>query len=227
MINLRKQLRFFNYTEFISLFSVNPDLNPAPDTYSTLAAPAEGLYKEKGSKFIALAFPVRTEEEIKERLTEVRKLYFDARHHCYAYLLGAAKKVFRANDDGEPNHSAGDPILGQIRASGLSNVLVVVVRYFGGTKLGVGGLIHAYKTATAEALQNAPTLEKYETSILEVRFGYEAMNDVMSLVKELNLAVMNQQFELSCRLTLEVRNQFCEATVQRFGKINGVEVRVQ
>lgn len=205
---------------------MNAAENLAPDTYLTLASPTEGLYKEKGSKFIALAFPVRTEAEIKEKLTEIRKKYYDARHHCYAYILGAAKTAFRANDDGEPNHSAGDPILGQIRSSGLSNVLVIVVRYFGGTKLGVGGLIHAYKTATAEALQNAPTVEKHETSVVKISFGYENMNEVMSMVKELNLAVLDQQFEISCELTLEVRNQFLENTVQRFGKITGITAQL-
>lgn len=205
---------------------MNAAENLAPDTYLTLASPTEGLYKEKGSKFIALAFPVRTEAEIKEKLTEIRKQYYDARHHCYAYILGAAKTAFRANDDGEPNHSAGDPILGQIRSSGLSNVLVIVVRYFGGTKLGVGGLIHAYKTATAEALQNAPTVEKHETSVVKISFGYENMNEVMSMVKELNLAVLDQQFEISCELTLEVRNQFLENTVQRFGKITGITAQL-
>jgi uncharacterized YigZ family protein len=201
---------------------VQTSQSSAPDTYITLASPTEGLYKEKGSKFIALAFPVQTEAEIKEKLAEVRKQYYDARHHCYAYILGAAKTAFRANDDGEPNHSAGDPILGQIRSSGLSNVMVIVVRYFGGTKLGVGGLIHAYKTATAEALQNAPTVEKHETSLIKISFGYENMNEVMSLVKELNLAILNQQFDISCELTLEVRNQFVENTLQRFGKLTSV-----
>lgn len=196
--------------------------NPVSDTYQTLAAPAEGLYKEKGSKFISLAYPVRNEEEVKEILSQVRKTYFDARHHCYAYLLGASKKVFRANDDGEPNHSAGDPILGQIRSSGLSNVLVIVVRYFGGTKLGVGGLIHAYKTATADALSQARVIEKHETSLLKLNFGYEQMNDVMSLVKEMNLAILEQQFELTCALKLEIRNQLLETALSRFGKIEGV-----
>ncbi|HSI90314.1 MAG TPA: YigZ family protein, partial [Adhaeribacter sp.] len=154
------------------------------------------------------------------------KTYYDARHHCYAYLLGADKKTYRANDDGEPNHSAGDPILGQIRSSGLSNVLVIVVRYFGGTKLGVGGLIHAYKTATAEALATAETVTRHETSVLKVNFGYPQMNDVMSLVKEMDLNMLNQHFELDCALELEVRNQFLESSMVRFGKIDGVEVSV-
>lgn len=194
------------------------------DTFTTLAQPAEGLYKEKGSKFIALAFPVYSEDDVKERLAEVRKTYYDARHHCYAYLLGAARTTYRANDDGEPNHSAGDPILGQIRASGFSNVLVIVVRYFGGTKLGVGGLVHAYKTATAEALSGALTVEKHETSLLKIRFEYPQMNDVMSLVKEYNLPVKDQQFEIACALTVETRNQLRETLWQRLHKIEGVSV---
>ena len=198
----------------------------SPDTYTTLAQPTEGLYKEKGSKFIALAFPVLSEEDVKERLVEVRKTYFDARHHCYAYMLGAAKTTYRANDDGEPNHSAGDPILGQIRASGLSNVLVIVVRYFGGTKLGVGGLIHAYKTATAEALSQAQTVEKHETSLLKIRFEYLQMNDVMSLVKEFNLPVKDQQFEISCALIVEVRNQLRETLLSRLHKIEHVSAEI-
>ncbi|NDK57087.1 IMPACT family protein [Pontibacter fetidus] len=177
------------------------------DTYRTIVAPTESIYKEKGSKFLAFAYPVFSEEDIKEHLVELRKKYFDARHHCYAYSLGADKSRYRANDDGEPNHSAGDPILGQIRSADLSNVLVVVVRYFGGTKLGVSGLINAYKTATADALSEATIIEKYETTLLQVRFEYPQMNDVMSLVKEYNLDVRNQQFELSCLLTIEVRKQ--------------------
>ena len=124
------------------------------DSFLTIGQPAEGLYKEKGSKFIGLAFPVKTEDEVKERLEETRKTYYDARHHCYAYILGHEGTQFRANDDGEPNHSAGDPILGQIRSKELTNTLVIVVRYFGGTKLGVSGLINAYKTAAALALDN-------------------------------------------------------------------------
>ncbi|WP_114781446.1 IMPACT family protein [Botryobacter ruber] len=197
------------------------------DTYRTIAAPSEGLYKEKGSKFIALAFPVTSEEEIKEIYADLKKKYYDARHHCYAYTLGADKSRYRANDDGEPNHSAGDPILGQIRSADLSNVLVVVVRYFGGTKLGVSGLITAYKTATAEALANATVVEKHETALLEVYFEYPQMNDVMSLVKEYGLDVREQQFELDCRLTLEVRRMLQEEVTARLGDITGVTVSVK
>jgi uncharacterized YigZ family protein len=196
------------------------------DTYRTLAAPSEGLYKEKGSKFIALAYPVYSEEEVKEIIAGLKKQYYDARHHCYAYTLGADKSRYRANDDGEPNHSAGDPILGQIRSADLSNVLVVVVRYFGGTKLGVSGLVQAYKTATADALAQATIVEQHETALLEVHFAYPQMNDVMGLVKEYELGVKEQQFELDCRMTLEVRKKLQEEVSGKLEVIEGVEVDV-
>lgn len=196
------------------------------DTYTTLAAPTEGLYKEKGSKFIALAYPMYTEEEVKEVLAELRKKYYDARHHCYAYILGADQARYRANDDGEPNHSAGDPILGQIRSAGLSNVLVVVVRYFGGTKLGVSGLITAYKTATAEALQQATLVEQHETTLLQAHYAYPQMNHVMSLVKEHDLQVRDQQFALDCRLTLEVRRQLQDEITAKLEEMEGITVSV-
>jgi uncharacterized YigZ family protein len=197
------------------------------DTYRTIVAPTESIYKEKGSKFMAFAYPVYSEEDIKEHLAELRKKYFDARHHCYAYTLGADKSRYRANDDGEPNHSAGDPILGQIRSTDLSNVLVVVVRYFGGTKLGVSGLINAYKTATADALAEATIIEKHETVLLQVHFEYPQMNDVMSLVKEYNLDVRDQQFELSCLLIIEVRKQLQEEVTAKLGSIDGVKVELK
>ncbi|MBD1398471.1 YigZ family protein [Pontibacter sp. JH31] len=196
------------------------------DTYRTIAEPSEGLYKEKGSKFIALAYPVYSEEEVKEILAGLRKQYYDARHHCYAYSLGADKSRYRANDDGEPNHSAGDPILGQIRSADLSNVLVVVIRYFGGTKLGVSGLIHAYKTAAAEALSTATIEERHETALLQVHFAYPQMNDVMSLVKEYDLSIKEQQFELDCRMTLEVRKKLQEEVSGKLEVVEGVEVEV-
>ncbi len=195
------------------------------DTYYTIAEPTEGLYKEKGSKFIALAYPVYSEDEVKDVLAEVRKKYYDARHHCYAYILGADKSRYRANDDGEPNHSAGDPILGQIRSADLSNILVIVVRYFGGTKLGVGGLITAYKTATAESLAIATVVEKHETTLLQVHYAYPQMNDIMSLVKEHDLAVRDQQFELDCKLTLEVRKSLEEEITNKLKEIEGVTVK--
>ncbi|GAB3201951.1 putative YigZ family protein [Pontibacter aydingkolensis] len=196
------------------------------DTYRTIVNPTEGLYKEKGSKFKALAFPVYSEDEVKDVLAEVRKKYYDARHHCYAYTLGADKSRYRANDDGEPNHSAGDPILGQIRSADLSNVLVIVVRYFGGTKLGVSGLITAYKTATADALEQAAIIEKHETVLLQAHYDYPQMNDVMSLVKEYDLPVRNQQFELDCKLTLEVRKALQEEVTAKLEEMEKVKVKM-
>jgi uncharacterized YigZ family protein len=149
-------------------------------SFLSLAAPAKGLYKEKGSRFYAFAYPVNSEEEVKQKLEELRREYFNARHHCFAYLLGANKLKYRAFDDGEPNHSAGDPILGQIRSKNLTNVLLVVVRYFGGTKLGVGGLISAYKTAAEEALMNAFIIECEVMKPVEIIYDYTATPEVMS-----------------------------------------------
>lgn len=174
-------------------------------SFFTLQNAATGLYKEKGSKFLSFAYPVQGEEEIKEHLNALRKEYFDARHHCYAWMLGVDKKSFRANDDGEPNHSAGDPILGQIRSKNLTNVLIVVIRYFGGTKLGVGGLIAAYKLAAESALQSATVVEKEVMKRLYFTFPYENTNEVMRLVKEYDLQRVQQYFENECRLQAEVR----------------------
>jgi len=175
------------------------------DTFRTIKNPSEGEYKEKGSKFLAFAFQVKTEEQIKERLEELRKKYYDARHHCYAYQLGQHGELWRANDDGEPNHSAGTPILNQIKSFNLTDILVVVIRYFGGTKLGVSGLISAYKIATQEALQNAEIEEKIITKTLSFSFDYLAMNDVMKLIKDYELEIENQEFTNICQMKLSVR----------------------
>lgn len=174
------------------------------DSYLTISKNSEGLYKEKGSKFIALAFPVRSEEQVKEKLEEVKKTYYDARHHCYAYILGADGAQYRANDDGEPNHSAGDPILGQIKSRELTNTLVVVVRYFGGTKLGVSGLINAYKTSAADALDQNKVVEKLITQSVKFIFPYEEINEVMKLVSDFEMEITNQEFEIQCILEAEV-----------------------
>lgn len=178
-------------------------------SYRTIQNPSEGLYKEKGSKFLGFAIPVQSEDEVKERIAEVKKKYFDARHHCYAYILGYDKAKFRANDDGEPNHSAGDPILGQIRSKGLTNVLVIVVRYFGGVKLGVGGLISAYKIAAQSALDGAAIIEKEVSMHYEIRYSYLNTPDVMKLVKDYNLEIKNQSFEEECKMevTLVLRSK--------------------
>ena len=170
------------------------------DSYLTLSSSSESLYKEKGSKFIGIALPVGSEDEVKEKLDGIRKQYYDARHHCYAYILGQKAEQLRANDDGEPNHSAGDPILGQIKSKTLTNTLVVVVRYFGGTKLGVSGLIHAYKTAAQEALEANKIKSVDITDHLEFKFAYPQMNDVMKLVKDFDLKIIEQRFEMDCEL---------------------------
>lgn len=169
-------------------------------TYRTLQTEAKGVYKEKGSKFLSFAYPVSTEAEIKEIIDGVKREYFDARHHCYAWMLGAEKKCFRAFDDGEPNHSAGDPILGQIRSRDLTNVLIVVVRYFGGVKLGVGGLISAYKSAAEDALTGAFVIEQDVYERVKVLYDYASTAEVMRLVKAFDLRIVQQVFKDSCTL---------------------------
>lgn len=173
-------------------------------SYLTIDHPTTGLYKEKGSKFLAFALPVETEDQVRTHLESLRKEYFDARHHCFAWMLGAERKHFRAFDDGEPNHSAGDPILGQIRSRSLTNVLVVVVRYFGGTKLGVGGLISAYKQSAEDALNKARIVERDINDVFDLGFEYDATPEVMRLVKEFGLTVLDQKFELNCFISLQV-----------------------
>jgi uncharacterized YigZ family protein len=183
-------------------------------SFLTLATSTQGLYKEKGSKFYAFAYPVASELEVKQKLDELKKKYFDAHHHCYAYVLGADKSKFRAFDDGEPNHSAGDPILGQIRSKTLTNVLIVVVRYFGGTKLGVGGLISAYKIAAEDALNKATVIECDVLKSIQLIYEYSSTPEVMRLIKEFDIKISSQHFEGECELVGEVRlanyKLFCE-----------------
>ena len=188
------------------------------DAYRSLEGPSEGLYKEKGSRFIALAFPVETEEQVKELVAGIRKEYHDARHHCHAYRLGYKGDVWRASDDGEPAGSAGRPILGQIDSAGLSDVLVVVVRYFGGIKLGIPGLIRAYKTSTADALSQARVVEKIAGQWLRVSFGYEAMNSVMKVLKEMDLPQRAQDFGEQCSLEVRVRLSALDSFREKMGK---------
>ncbi len=180
-------------------------MNAISDTYRSIAAPSKGIYKELGSKFLAFAYPVETEEAAKKILEEVRKEYFDARHHCYAWRLGRTGEPWRMNDDGEPSSTAGRPIHGQLLSNELSDILVVVVRYFGGTKLGVPGLIRAYRSATQDALSNAEIIEKVAGETLTVTFDYLQMNDVMRVLKDMDITPLNQQFDLRCTLTARVR----------------------
>lgn len=196
------------------------------DVFKTISRISEGLYKEKGSKFISMAYPVQTEAEIKSILESVHKKYYDARHHCYAYIIGENQENFRANDAGEPNHSAGDPILGQIRSFELTNALVVVVRYFGGTKLGVGGLISAYKTAAADALQQNEIIQVVSKVTFSIQYGYDLTNEVMRLIKEYDLEIADQQFEMDCSMELKVRKNQKDEVIRKFELVQGLEVEV-
>ena len=175
------------------------------DTYRTLAAPSEGLYKEKGSKFLAFAYPVHTIDEVKAHLEQLRKDYFDARHHCYAYILGPRKDAFRANDDGEPSGTGGRPIHGQLLSADLTDTLIVVVRYFGGILLGASGLANAYKTAARDAIEHAQIIEKTIDCRYRLSFAYEAMNDVMRILKDFDLKPEQPQYDLQCSLEVGIR----------------------
>lgn len=195
-------------------------------SYRTITSPAEGLYKEKSSRFLAFAYPVSDENAIRERVAYLQKKYFDARHHCFAWMLGADRKSFRAFDGGEPNHSAGEPILGQIRSRDLTDVLVVVVRYFGGVKLGVGGLAAAYKVAAADALDHAQIVEKEVTAGIEITYGYEATADVMRLVKAFDLIVQSQHFDAQGKLTAQYKLRDKEQLSERMALLKGVGLKV-
>lgn len=194
------------------------------DTYKMLDAPGAGLYKEKGSKFIASAITVMSEAEAKQAIAEVKKQYFDARHHCFAYMIGPDKQCFRSSDDGEPSGTAGKPILNQILSKDVTNVCVIVVRYFGGIKLGVSGLINAYKTAAREALDNAVIVEKTVNEIYSLQFPYTLMNEVMRVMKEAGLEQRNPRFEMDCYLEFSTRKSEADVVVAKFKNIFGVQV---
>lgn len=194
---------------------------PEKDTFKSIASPSRGLFKDNGSRFIALAYPVTTEEEIKSIITSVRKEYHDARHHCYAYRLGYRRDISRANDDGEPSSSAGKPILGQIDSLELSDILVVVVRYFGGIKLGIPGLIRAYRSSTADALDHAEIVEKTAVRKYRLTFGYMDMNGVMKVLKDLGLQACKQDFGMECSLETDVRLSLAETFEEKIGQAGG------
>ncbi len=189
------------------------------DTYLTIGNISEGIYREKGSRFLAFAVPVCSVDEAKKQIENYRKQFFDARHVCYAYRVGEQEIVFRANDDGEPSGTAGKPILGQLLSNNLTNVLLVVVRYFGGVKLGTGGLTVAYKTAAADALANAEIVEREMTLYYKIFFKYEVMNSVMRAIKDESVHVIEQQFDTDCMLLISVRLGRSEALI---GKLNDI-----
>ena len=188
----------------------------------TISSPSEALYKDKGSKFYAFAYPVQTIEQIKEILAEKRKEYYDARHVCYAYMLGYEREVFRANDDGEPSGTAGRPILGQINSTNLTDILIIVVRYFGGTLLGTSGLIQAYKTSAAEAIAAATIEERIVEKTFVSKFGYQDLNAVMRIMKDFDLAIVNQVQEMDCTLYFRIRLSDIDRVRDRFDKLDFV-----
>jgi len=196
------------------------------DTFKTIASPStEILFKEKNSKFFGYAFPVTTEEEIKFHLDKLRKKHFGAGHFCYAFQLGTDTLFFRINDDGEPNNSAGMPIYGQIQSFGLTNVLVVVVRFFGGVKLGVGGLISAYKTAAQMALEESIILEKTIDVHFQISFDYKNINKVMRIIKEKNLEIISQQMKESCQIKIATRKKNAEIIFDIFSNLFEIEIK--
>ncbi|MBC35298.1 MAG: YigZ family protein [Bacteroidetes bacterium] len=195
------------------------------DTYNTIDKTSEGLYKEKGSKFIARAFPVKTEEDVKACLADLRKEFYDARHHCYAYQLGFDKSAFRMNDDGEPSGTAGRPIFGQIQSHDLTNILIVVIRYFGGTKLGVSGLINAYKSAAKEAIYYNKIETKTIDEVYQLNFAYPIMNDVMKVMKDYSLEQFDQAFEMDCELKFIVRKGESNLVYDKLSKIRDLKIK--
>ncbi|WP_418511883.1 IMPACT family protein [Corallibacter sp.] len=198
------------------------------DTYRTITKPSEEvLFKDKNSKFFGYAFPVTSEDEVKEHLETIKKQHHTARHWCYAYQIGTSENniLFRANDDGEPNNSAGMPIYGQIQSFEITNTLIIVVRYFGGVKLGVGGLINAYKTTAQLALENSKIVTKTINTQYLITFDYKNMNKVMRVVKEKNLNIINQKLELDCQLTISVRQKEAKSIFDIIESIYEVSIK--
>jgi len=196
------------------------------DTFLTISTISEGLYKEKGSKFLAFAIPVSGLEEIKEILAEKKKEFHDARHICFAYILGAGGNDVRANDDGEPSGTAGRPILGILQSNNLTNVLLIVVRYFGGTKLGTSGLINAYKEASADAITNNVIIEKTVDETVTIRFEYPFLNDVMRVVKEESPVILEQHFDTDCFMTLRIRQRDFPILLSRLEKVESISISI-
>ncbi len=194
------------------------------DTYRTILQPSEGLFKDKGSKFIAYAYPVYSEDDIKEIIQIIKKEHYSARHHCYAWRLGHEKLHFRSNDDGEPSSTAGKPILGQIQSYDLTNILIIVVRYFGGTLLGVSGLINAYRNAAQNAINNAQIIEKLVEKQLFIKFDYSVMNEVMKIFKDEKLPQIDPQFDLRCSIKTKIRLNDAERIELALTKIDGLKI---
>jgi uncharacterized YigZ family protein len=197
------------------------------DTYQTISERSEGLFKDRGSKFISYSFPVISENEVKMLLNGIRELHPKAGHHCYAYRFGLDRMNFKLSDDGEPSGTAGRPILNTLYSRNITNILVVVVRYFGGTLLGVPGLINAYKVATESALEESSVITKHLVHLYELKFPYIQMNDVMRIVKEMELPIREQNFELECTMLVEVRTSLTERFITRCEKIEGLSLTLR
>jgi len=195
------------------------------DTYKTIQEISEGVYRDKGSKFIAYLYPLNSENDIKDIITALKAEHPKARHHCWAFRLSPDRTVFRLNDDGEPSGTAGRPILNTLLSNELTNILAVVVRYFGGTLLGVPGLINAYKSATVEAVKNANIVEKTVNSVFRIEFGHPQMNEVMKIVKEEDLKISNQNFDLNCSFSLEIRQSQVNKVLGKLEKVEGLKWR--
>jgi uncharacterized YigZ family protein len=194
------------------------------DTYKTIKSPSEGLFKDKGSKFLAFSYPFEDENDLKKYLEPLRKEHFKAVHFCYAYRIGIDRNNFRINDDGEPSGSAGRPILNVLLSKDVTNILVVVVRYWGGTLLGVPGLINAYKSATEEALEQAEIIEKTVNEIYQITYGYVQMNNIMKVVKDFDLKIINQKFDNQCVIEIEFRTSLSPQVLGKLEKIEEIEV---
>lgn len=194
------------------------------DTYKTIKGNVEGTYSEKRSKFLAFAYHVTSIEEVKTYIAQIQKKYYDARHVCYAYMLGPTRENFRANDNGEPSGTAGKPILGQINSYELTDILIVIVRYFGGIKLGTSGLIVAYRQAAIEALENAEIIEKTVDEEIDIEYDFEAMNKVMKIIKDLQPQIINQNYDNLCTMTLRIRKSLMPQMKEKLLKIEGLQI---
>jgi uncharacterized YigZ family protein len=195
------------------------------DTYQTIEKKSEAFFKDKGSKFIGIAIPVYSEQEAKDNLNEIKKKYHDATHHCYAYRLGYNKSAYRINDDGEPSGSAAKPIFNQILSKDLTNIIIVVVRYYGGTNLGIPGLINAYKTSAKDAIENGNIITKIVREVYELRFGYELMNTIMKFIKDEKLEQTSHDYKDDCKILISIRKSYATSVTNKLRQIDGIELK--
>lgn len=201
--------------------------NTSDDSYRTISQTCEGSYKDKGSRFLSFAYAITSEEEAKSILNDLKKKYHDARHHCYAYRINPENPRYRVNDDGEPSGTAGKPIYGQILSNDLFNILIVVVRYFGGTLLGTSGLINAYKHASIDCINHASINERIIETFFDLTFSYDKMNHVMRLLKEENINIVHQDFTVDCRMALSIRKNNYKKAIERLEKVENIKIQTK